>query len=83
MISGSLVEKTINYDDAVGKVVYKTFEFARGTTSTTASGCIVVMVNITDSINFIERFEARILSARVRYETKTINLRTADVYEEV
>lgn len=80
---GSLVEKTINYDDAVGKVVYKTFEFARGTTSTTASGAIIVMVNITDSINFSERFEAQILSARVRYETKTINLRTADVYEEV
>ena len=78
-IPGSLVEKTINYDDAVGKVVYKTCEFARGTTSTTASGCIVVMVNITDSNNF----DAQILSARVRYETKTINLRTADVYEEV
>jgi len=78
-IPGSVVEKTINYDDAVGKVVYKTFEFARGTTSTTASGAIIVMVNITDSNNF----DAQILSARVRYETKTINLRSADVYEEV
>ena len=76
---GSVVEKTIDYDDAVGKVVYKTFEFTRGTTSTTASGAIIVMVNITDSNNF----DAQILSARVRYETKTINLRTADVYEEV
>ena len=77
-IPGSVVEKTINYDDDVGKVVYKTFEFARGTTSTTASGAIIVMVNITDSNNF----DAQILSARVRYETKTINLRSADVYEE-
>lgn len=76
---GSVVEKTINYDDEVGKVVYKTFEFTRGDRSTTASGGIIIMVNITDSTNF----DAQILSARVRYETKTINLRKADVYEEV
>jgi hypothetical protein len=76
---GPVVEKTIKYDDEVGKVVYKTFEFARGDTSTTASGGIIIMVNITDSNNF----DAQILSARVRYETKTINLRKADVYEEV
>lgn len=76
---GSVVEKTINYDDEVGKVVYKTFEFTRGDTSTTASGGIIIMVNITDSNNF----DAQILSARVRYETKTINLREADVHPEV